>query len=93
MGDRKCPLDVRVRGSKDLHIKKFNYCTKCNFSFPNMLPHSNPKYHTNLTFMINIYQALLYYSGHSFIQGCFPLYIFSCTKQKKNFIKPLHVGV
>ena len=25
MGDKKYPLDVRGRGSKGLHIKKFNY--------------------------------------------------------------------
>ena len=37
--------------------------------------------------MINIYQALLYYSGHSFIRRYFPLDIFSRMKQRKNFHK------
>ena len=27
-----------VEGVKGLDVKKFNFCTKCNFSFPNMLP-------------------------------------------------------
>ena len=43
MGDGKRPLDVRGRGLKTCTLKKFNYRTKCNFSFANMLPLSNPK--------------------------------------------------
>ena len=42
MGDRKRPLDVRGGGIKGLDVK-FNYRTKCNFSFTNMLSLSNPK--------------------------------------------------
>ena len=31
-----------VEWVKDLDVKKFNYCTKCNFSFTNMLSLLNP---------------------------------------------------
>ena len=43
MGDGKRPLNVAGRGLKTYTLKKFNYHTKCNFSFANMLPLSNPK--------------------------------------------------
>ena len=43
MGDGKLPLMLEVEGVKDLDVKKFNYRTKNNFSFPYMFSLSNPK--------------------------------------------------
>ena len=45
-----------------------------------------------MQFLIDIYQALLYYSGHTFIRGYFSLCIFSCTKQRRNFHKASTCG-
>ena len=43
MGDGKLPLMLEVEGVKDLDVKKLNYRTKNNFSFPYMFSLSNPK--------------------------------------------------
>ena len=45
MGHKKYPLDVREwDGQKACTLKNsIIICTKCNFSFPNMMPHLNPK--------------------------------------------------
>ena len=43
MDDGKRPLDVRGGGDQRPGFKKFNYFTKSNFYFPNVLSLSNAK--------------------------------------------------
>ena len=43
MDDGKRPLDVRGAGDQRPGFKKFNYFTKSNFYFPNVLSLSNAK--------------------------------------------------
>ena len=74
-GDSKLEMGGGVKG---LDVKKFDYRTKCNFSFPNMLSLSNPK----ITHKPDIYDKhlpsssilLSYLSILSYLS--YPIYLF-----------------